>query len=199
VAAIGPLREAGILRVVYKQLSPGDLRKLRAKSNDAQTGGGARDFRLPYHAFDPVMSKLLPQTRQEMRRRNGVRKTVTFHCGPVKFRTQSKTIEVVDLDWESPTDSRRAEGRISRIHAHFTPPKEDPELGASFFLIMQHETEVRAHYAYERHLRDGKWNSELTQHMLACMDNPSRRARSLAQGFIDCVAGTRYCHGIAGD
>ncbi|MFH9069693.1 hypothetical protein [Streptomyces alboflavus] len=199
MAAIGPLREAGILRVIYKQLSPGDLRKLRAKSNDAQTGGGARDFRLPYRAFDPVMRKLLPQTRQEERRRNGARTTVDFHWGPVKFGTRGKEIEVVNLDWESPTDARPTEGRISRIHTHFNLPKEDPEFGAVLFLIMQHETEVRAHYAYERDLRDGKWNSELTQHILACMDNPNRRARSLAQGFIDCVEGLKYCHGIAGD
>lgn len=198
MAATGPLREAGILRVVYKQVSPGDLRKLQAESNNAPTGGGARDFRLPYKDFDPVMRKILPQTRQEERLRKGERITLSLHWGSVKFRLQGKEIEV-NLDWETPTDARPREGRIPRIHTHFGLPQENPELGAAFFLIMQHETEVRADYAYEQHLRGGRWNRELAQHILSCKDSPNRRARSSVQGYIDCVEELQHCHGIAGD
>jgi hypothetical protein len=32
-------------RILYKEIVEGDLRKFRAESNDAATGGGARDLR----------------------------------------------------------------------------------------------------------------------------------------------------------
>ncbi|PJN22390.1 hypothetical protein CG736_28150 [Kitasatospora sp. CB02891] len=120
------------------------------------------------------------------------------HWGPVKFSMPNGEVEV-DLEWESPTDARPTEGRISRIHQHFTLPQAGPELGAAFFLILQHETEIRAHYAYEQDLRKGGWNRELAQRILACKDDPTRRAGSSVQGYIDCVEELQHCHGIAGD
>ncbi|MEV8245671.1 MULTISPECIES: hypothetical protein [Streptomyces] len=200
MTANGSLRAAGILRVVYKQVSAGDLRKLQAVSNDAPTGGGARDFRLPYREFDPVMRKLLPHTKQLKRVRDGGKKIVHFPCGPVKYRKPNGAGAIeVELLWEDPTDTRPTEGRIPLIHKHFGLPKTNPELGAAFFLLVQHKTEVRAHYAYERDLRAGKWDGELTRHILSCKDSPSRRAKSSVQGYIDCVADIEHCHGVVDD
>ena len=47
--------------VIFKQIKPGDYRKLAAESNDAPTGGGARDFRFPSAPFAPVLEMFFPK------------------------------------------------------------------------------------------------------------------------------------------
>src|SRR4029079_6724773 len=66
--------DSAVARVVFREIVPGDLRKVEADAQDAGTGGGARDLRFrPYEKFAPVFSVLLPERVQEMRKRGGER------------------------------------------------------------------------------------------------------------------------------
>ena len=48
------------MAVLFKQVREGDIRKLAAQSNDAPTGGGARDLRFPAEPFAPVLHLFFP-------------------------------------------------------------------------------------------------------------------------------------------
>ena len=37
-----------VARILYREITEGDLRKVLAKSNDSDTGGGARDLRFGF-------------------------------------------------------------------------------------------------------------------------------------------------------
>ena len=82
-----------VARILYKELVEGDLRKLQAKSNDADTGGGARDFR--FRSFDtllPVIKQMFPQTVQEMRRRNNQQLLVDIFKGQFSWYDANQNV-----------------------------------------------------------------------------------------------------------
>lgn len=63
---------AQVARILYKEIVPGDLRKILAMSNDAVTGGGARDFRFgSFKTLLPVIRKMFPETVKQSRKRGG--------------------------------------------------------------------------------------------------------------------------------
>jgi len=63
---------AGVKRIVYKEIVEGDFRKFKAESNDADTGGGARDLRFrPHDEFAKVFRELFPRSQQKTRKRDG--------------------------------------------------------------------------------------------------------------------------------
>lgn len=83
--------EAGqVARILYKELVEGDLRKLQAKSNDADTGGGARDFRFgSYKTLLPVIKQMFPQIVKENRKRGGQIVQIDVFKGPSIGSTQT--------------------------------------------------------------------------------------------------------------
>jgi hypothetical protein len=55
------VKPTGIKRIVYYEIVEGDFRKFQAVSNDAPTGGGARDLRFrQYEKFLEVLKRLFP-------------------------------------------------------------------------------------------------------------------------------------------
>lgn len=194
----------GVRRLVYKQLLPGDYRKLKAESNDANTGGGARDLRFPFSAFEDIFRRLLPSERTERRRRNGQRVDLHVRAGTVYIDevdehgtvTATRTEEMV---WESATDARSAEGRITKVHAGAATADlleaRDDVKGEAFALFVQDDNgELRVHYAFESELRDGSWADAVAQPILDHLDGP-RRADRAVTGYIDYLESFRYAHG----
>lgn len=178
-------------RILYREITDADIRKLLASANDSQTGGGARDLRFPYREFDDVMRHLLPRTKTANRRRGGVQVPVTVRVGQVKVANGP----TVELSWEPPTDARKTEGRIPTVHDHLSLPESGR--GRVFLLLIQElGGDVRAYYAYEDDLRGGKWNPETASAILDCADDPDRRGRTIVQGYIDLIEGRDYCHGV---
>ncbi|GAB2652622.1 hypothetical protein GCM10027169_17100 [Gordonia jinhuaensis] len=188
--------KVGVKRILYKEVTAADLRKLRAESNDAPNGGGARDLRLPYGEFDAVIEQMLPGVKTETRRRGGVPTDVEIRVGRVTYRADSASASevTVDLHWEPPTDARNREGRLARVHDALSLPATG--LGRVFLLLIQDENDhVNAFYAYEDDLRSGQWRPQVAKPILECLDDPNRKKRSV-QGYIDYTTNKHFCHGV---
>lgn len=182
---------------VYKEIVGGDMRKLLAASNDADTGGGARDLRFPAPAFDAIFRQLFPTDAIGRGGRE-------IRVGDFLYLDANENPQVTQLDYWPPTHSRKTECRITRIHA--SPalggqlPKTDK--GRAFVLLIQFsDGTVRCDYAYEDDLQAPDiWAPELSQAVLGCLAsasarNATRQANFVpAMGYYDFTTGTGYCH-----
>lgn len=183
--------------LVYKEIGPGDMRKLLAESNDSATGGGARDLRLPWRTFRPVMQRLFTQTAVG---RGGKQ----IRVAKVTYKTKGGGLGQTTLEYWPPTSARPSEDRVARVHA--SPalggrlPNQDK--GRVFLLFIKWSNgEVRCYYAYENELRKpGVWGPEVRSAILGCMaDTDTKNARRQAsklsvQGYYDFTDGTVFCH-----
>lgn len=196
-SATAPSSAPPVKRILYKEISNGDLRKLRAESNDSDSGGGARDLRLPEGEFRDVIRRLLPQEIKRQRKVDGHQTEITILTGPVihPVSKDGETKELkIPLEWWPPTTARPAEGRIARVHEALPMPKEG--LGRVFFLLIQDTAgAVYSHYAYEDHLRAGLWRTEVSQPLLRCCDALDRK-KPTVQGYIDYTTNVQFCHGL---
>lgn len=184
-------------RVVYKEIVNGDMRKLLGESNDADTGGGARDLRFPAMAFDPV---LRPMFTQDAIGRGGR----AIRRGDFVYLDTSHKPQKTQLDYWPPTLSRKTECRIARIHASPALGGQMPrtDKGRVFVVLVQFsDGAVRCDYAYEDELKaPDVWAQELSSAVLGCLASASvknaTRTVSLvpAMGYYDFTNGTGYCH-----
>jgi hypothetical protein len=93
--------------VFFQEVKPGDIRKQQAASNDARSGGGARDLRIrPAAVFARVLSSLFPVSTDE----EGV------FLGRVHWYADRGTIHHAEVEFWRPTDARPGEARVGRIH-----------------------------------------------------------------------------------
>ena len=182
--------------VLYKELSAADLRKLEANSNDSQTGGGARDLRLPHRAFGHVMSSFLPETRPESRGKKTDLDAVVNY-GPVTFY-EGSTKQTTEFVYWPPTDARPSEGRIARVHASpaLGGRMPDEELGRVFVMFIKWNSKmITVHYAYENDLNiSGVWADEVRMSIINCIKASDAKNQSV-QGYMDLHQGKGYCHG----
>lgn len=183
--------------LVYKEIGPGDMRKLLAQSNDSATGGGARDLRVPWRTFRPVMHRIFTETVEGKGSRQIRTARVTYKDG--------SSLRQTTLEYWPATASRPAEDRVSKVHSNPALaggqlPAEDK--GRVFLLFIKwNNGEVRCYYAYENDLKTpGKWGAEVRQAILGCMadtdlKNASRAGSPLSvQGYYDFLDGTVHCH-----
>lgn len=183
--------------VVYKEIVDGDMRKLLAESNDADTGGGARDLRFPYRTFDHVLRQIFTNDAIGRGGRD-------IRTGDIVYLDADEKPQKTSLEYWPPTRSRKSESRISRIHASPALGGQLPMLdkGRVFVLLIKFtDKTVRCLYAYENELKDPDvWASELSSPILGCLDsacfkNANRTASLMpAQGYYDFRDGTGYCH-----
>lgn len=183
------MTQAKALRVVYREILPGDIRKIREKSNDANTGGGARDLRFNHKAFHPMFGKMFTQRKEVKRKRASVLTEVTIYEAELEYAPNKTT----KISYEPPTPSRPAEGRIPQISK--LPPFENiPETPDDkvFALIVQDRSDkIHIHFALESELPD-KWNSQISKLILQCDSAASDRVAT--QGYYDLLTGKKYCH-----
>lgn len=184
--------------VVYKEIVGGDMRKLLAESNDDPArGGGARDLRFPTRAFDPVLRLMFDQDKIGPRGQ-------AIRLGKFLYLNRDNKLDTTQLEYWPPTDTRKSESRIARIHA-------SPALGGQLpatdkgkvFVLLTRFTDgtVRCDYAYENELRDPNiWAKEISSRILgclasACLKNATRTTGLVpAQGYYDFSNATGYCH-----
>ena len=190
----------GVARILYKEIVPGDLRKIQAESNDSETGGGARDFRFgSYKTLLPVIREMFPETLNERRRRAG-RDSAEVFKGKFYWENARGGVEWQDSYFESPTDARPSEGRIRRIHQYVCFDTSNiPQGGLGnrvlVLFIQLEDSSVWPYFAEERTLRQkGMWDSAVATEILACID-AERGANRAVIGFKDFIDGTRYCNG----
>lgn len=178
--------------IVYKEIVAGDIRKLRAESNnDSTAGGGARDLRLPWKTFRPVMYRIF--TKDAVGRGGKA-----IRAADVVYLDDDDQPQTTELFYWPPTTSRKAEDRIAQIHASPALGGQLPltSRGRVFLLFIKFaDGTVRVVYAYEDDLRSGEWSTEVATQILRCMDSSDlgMGART-AQGYYDFTEGTGYCH-----
>ena len=183
--------------VVFKEVVPGDLRKLQGEANDVSTGGGARDLRLPANAFRSIMWQIF-DTDAVGKGGREIRK------GTIHYLDDHGVLQAMQMEYWPPTNARPNEDRIARVHASPAlgghPPRDDK--GRVFVLLTKFDTgQVRCDYAYEDDLvLDDVWALELRTAILHCMGcadkkNVNRTTNLVpAQGYYDFNTGTAYCH-----
>jgi hypothetical protein len=175
-----------VARVFYQEIKAGDRRKIQASSNDAQTGGGARDLRIPKDRFWDFFGRMLPARRRD--RSNN--RTVEVLVGRVKWDGPSGVVEHEIAVWP-PTDPRPTEIRIAQVNKNFPPGV--PE-GRPFVLVVQtSDGEIWGLYTTETDLRTGDWDRRIQDPILRCIDN-TPETRSI-RGYVDLDVGFNYCHG----
>lgn len=184
-----------IKRVVYKRLEPGDERKFRAESHDADTGGGARDLRFNYNRFRAIMSKLFPHLETPQRQD---RATEEWHGHLVYTEPGSGQEQAHPTQFVSPTSSRPSEGRIPRVHQNpalpTLPPSVDLEETSVYLLLVQdEEDQVRAHLAWEQDLHAGRWHRSISEPILQKVaTTPENQS---VTGWIDFTPGASTPYG----
>lgn len=163
--------------ILFQQLTSATVRKAQRISNDAPTGGGARDLRLrPHDQFLPIMERMLPEIRTESRPSG---ETLTIRQGLV---TWGDGHQAQEIEYWPPTNARPGEGRIAKISS-LPPLSVPPEvLAGSVILFVQDEDgRIWVRYATDEGLRDSL--PEVGELIRNCIRNaPSNR---IASGYID--------------
>lgn len=188
-----------VARILYKELVEGDLRKLRAESNDADTGGGARDFRFgSYRTLLPVIQAMFPRAAQEDRKRNGVITQIDVFKGTFYWKSATG-VESKEVVFEPPTDARPSEGRIARVHEYPCFDASNVKIGVGnrvlLLLIQLDDGTVWPYYAEEKSLRTPNvWHPVVAKELLDCLD-AKRPANQVVIGYRDFTNARRYCNG----
>lgn len=182
-----------VKRIVYKEVPEGDWRKFRAQSNNAASGGGARDLRFrPYDEFAKIFALLFPQARSELRRRGGKKVGVKVYWGTLHW-TRGGTDGSREARFEPPTDSRPYEGRVPVIYK-YPPFKLVPTTNEGRIVVMlvqRNDDTVWPEFVTEQSLRSGAWEASISAPILRSLDAP-RSARQVARGYIDLVRNVAY-------
>lgn len=191
-----------VARILYKEILDGDLRKILAKSNDSNTGGGARDFRFgSYKKLVPVIKLMFPDVARENRKRGKVVSELDVFKGT--FCWQSATgapVNEKESYFEPPTDVRRSEGRIARVHEYGCFDTSIIPLGGEgnrvlLLFIQRADGKVWPYFAEEKSLRTpGVWDTEVASELLKCLD-AKRPQRQAAIGYRDFTTSSSYCNG----
>jgi len=191
-----------VARILYKEIVEGDRRKIVAKSNDADTGGGARDFRFGSSRQLMVVIKLMfPATVKEKRKRNGVTREIDVFKGTFHWQKMAGgTVYTKDSFFEPPTDARPSESRIVRVHEYdcfdtSLIPKGGVGNRVILLLIQNFDGEVWPHFAEEQSLRKaGDWDEVVAKDLLKCMDATRAEGHAVI-GFCDLTTKSSYCNG----
>lgn len=190
-----------VARILYKEIVPGDLRKILAQSNDSNTGGGARDFRFgSFKKLLPVITEMFPKKVKENRKRDGVVEEIDVYQGEFFWHNLSGQVVRKNSFFETPTDVRPSEGRIARVHEYGCfDTKLVPRGGEGnrilLLLIQLNDESVWPYYAEEKTLRiEGKWDPVVAAELLGCLD-AKRAANRAVIGYRDFTNMDKYCNG----
>lgn len=174
-----------VVRILFHQIDDGDRRKMDAESNDAASGGGARDFRFrPDLRFLPFFGRMLPNRRNEARTLEGLPGVVEVYYGPfvipqAEIQPTGPAHEMVV--WPE-TPSRPRECRIARVHTYGFSAlvEDDPNGGKSIFMLFQTtDGTVRAWFTTETGLQAPGWDDTVRNFAMTWL------ATETKSGFLD--------------
>ncbi len=186
----------GVARILYKEIVPGDLRKIEAESNDSDTGGGARDFRFgDFAKLEPMIRKMFPHSVKERRRRDSKNVEVEIFRGTFYWNF-SGVDEHKDVDFEPPTSARPSEGRITRVHEQpcFASDRIPKSGKVLLLLVQRNDGSVWPHFIEESSLSNaGEWDPRVARELLDCIRG-KRAANKVVIGYRDFTTGEGYCN-----
>lgn len=181
----------GVVRLLFQNIENGDRRKFEAQSNDAETGGGARDLRFrPEAEFLPFFGRMFPHKRMQSRRSKDVLTQIEVLSGEVKWieggHEKRATMEV----WPS-TNARPSECRIARISSFglYDLIADDPNGGRSVFMMFQQaDGTIRMHFTTETSLRNDNWDPKIKKFTADWIAEGSKSA------YLDLATKGQYPH-----
>jgi hypothetical protein len=179
-------RPIGVLRVYFQEISAGDRRKIEGKSNDAKTGGGARDLRFNYKQMHPFFVRMFPQTRAAKRDSEVLR----IHHGTVSWIDNEGRNKVSPIEFWPPTVARPSEGRLGRINQlgnlRDLPPNSE---GRLFVTLTQLETgEIRVRHVSEKVLLNARITNQTVVAQVS-MAIAAQRGNTSIRGYLDWEKG----------
>ncbi|MCC5094286.1 hypothetical protein [Xanthomonas campestris] len=194
-------KRAGIVRVLWKEILPGDLRKFAAQSHDADTGGGARDLRFRGDQdLKAIILDMFPVQEHASRRRNSVATTITRHRGQFCWNSGSGGTKQTHSEAayiEPPTSAREGEWRITRVHTYGVFQGSVPAVTGGdrvlLLLIQTDDGNIWPRFTTETSLRKDKWSEAVKQNILGCLDSKKSERRA-SYGFFDLQNGRTHCH-----
>lgn len=165
-----------IVEVIGHEILEGDIRKAYAESNDASTGGGARDLRFP-KKYKPELDRLFSTGVHE----NG--RTEYMVCDFVAGLSDGSEVLVEGLKYAfKPTTARPNEVRIAQISAHDffkQMPNISSDDGALFIVFVRMASgNPRMMFATQKQLNDPESNEVISAAMRDSISN--KRAGSAA-------------------
>jgi hypothetical protein len=181
-----PVQEGGPVLLVFREVLPGDIRKQLALSNDASTGGGARDLRFRRgHLMTPILARMFPHPAG----------TTGVVRGPVRWFTSSGEQEDATIEFWRPTNAREGEVRLGQIHRIIGWEVNEADYNASrvngkswfYFLVLDANKTVWARLFQEENL-DGELPA-VRNYILARLG--ARRGKAAVFGSFDFVTGTK--------
>lgn len=167
------INPSNIKRVVFKEILEGDLRKFRAESNDAPSGGGARDLRFsPFSQFREVFSRMLP-----IHNGNSYSGTFTWYDSIGMLHTGQGIFMF-------PTNARPNEGRISNVDKYLPMCPYHISQGPIFLIIVQNDNDINyVSFATQSQL-EVEWHPVISDFILNLYN--TKRPNTLAvSGYID--------------
>lgn len=181
-------------RMLYREIVEGDFRKFEAKSNDTDSGGGARDLRFrPYEKLKPTIDQMFPVTTTETTNQ----RTIQVAKGEFKWLDDKGNVQTKDAYFYPPTDARPNEGRLARVHTYpcFTNKQPPTNMGRILVLLTQlPDGSVWPSFATEQDmLTNPQWNQTVAKALLGCL-HAKRSSNKVATGFYDFQAKMSFCN-----
>lgn len=171
----------GVKLIIYKKIVPGDFRKFRAESNDAPTGGGARDLR-----FSPA-NEFMPQFNR-MFKTPGVEGTLT---GELYWHGLPPSNVII----HQPTNARPNEVRIGTVHQCFPAqilPADSED--CILLLVLDNDDHVWPFFTTEYSLQHDRWHHAVRDPILRGLGAP-RGERITPMGYVDIENGREWNNG----
>lgn len=171
----------GVKLVIYKKIVPGDFKKFRAESNDAPSGGGARDLRFtPANVFTTQFSRMFPL--------GGDRATLRGQFYWVGLTPTDVTIH-------QPTNSRPNEVRIATVHECFPSEVIPGDCDdCVLLLVLRSDNRVYPAFTSEHSLSEDNWHPAVKEPILRGL-RASRSAKKTPMGYVDIENGRDWNNG----
>ncbi|MGV3569890.1 MAG: hypothetical protein ACO1PB_04760 [Ramlibacter sp.] len=189
-----------VARILYKKLGAGDRRKVKKKSNVAQTGGGARDFRFGrFREIESAVKAMFPTVLKVGRRRKKQKVSLDIYKGVFHWH-DDETGQVVlkEALFEPPTTARGSEGRLTKVPDYSCFKDIPPESEGNrilVLLIQRKDGTVWPHLVEEKTLTEpNAWDPEVAKVLIDCL--AAKRPKSHAPvGYHDFTTEESYCNG----
>lgn len=183
-----------VLRLVVREIVPGDRRKFTATSNDVDTGGGARDLRFrPEDKFAPVFARMFPTTKTVTSRRGGAAVQLQVHTGQIRWPSvptpgQAPPYQTGQAEIWPSTNARPGELRLVRVHEYGFSPLLPPLQvnGKTVMMLIQETQGVVVRFTTEASIRTNNWHRSIKPFLLRWLDSDS------LSGFIDLQTGEEF-------
>lgn len=190
-----PSSDPGIARIIFREILDGDRRKFVAESNDAETGGGARDIRFrSWTKLEPVFRRMFPHVRQLPRRRDAKSVTEEAYVGTFHWKNSIGKTESKEAILETPTDARPGEARITKVHEYGCFQTVPPSDGTGRLLVLfvqNPDDSVWPVFATEKSLENDPWHPVVAEFLLKAL-RTHRRAGNAAYGYVDFTTNEKF-------